>query len=297
MLRWRLVLGVLFIAALAGLMWLDHHAQTTGLWLLGLALVAGLGGANEVVELLKSGGLRPRAAVIYGGTLLVVASNAIPLLWRPVPESQALARAAWPLLAFMLVVLLAFVGEMRRYQKPGGVIVNVALAVFGVAYIGLTLSFCAQLRILGGRDAGLVALAALVIVVKMGDTGAYTVGRLFGRHKMTPLLSPGKTWEGFAGGMAFALVGSWLAFHLLPRAMRFELPQTSWNWVVFGLAVGVAGVLGDLAESLLKRDMGRKDSSTWMPGFGGLLDLLDSILFAAPVAYLVWYAGLIDGLG
>lgn len=294
MLRWRLLLGALFIAALAALMWLDHHAETSGLWLLGLALLAGLGGANEVVELLKSGGLRPRAALLYGGTLFVIASNAIPLLWRVVPESQALERAAWPLMAFMLVILAAFVGEMLRYQKPGGVIVNVALAIFGVAYIGLTLSFCAQLRLLGGREAGLVALAALVIVVKMGDTGAYTCGRLFGRHKMTPLLSPGKTWEGAAGGIAFALLGSWLAFHLLPRAMGFDLPQRPGNWVVFGIAVGVAGVIGDLAESLFKRDMGRKDSSNWMPGFGGLLDLLDSILFAAPVAYLVWYAGLLE---
>lgn len=296
MLRWRLLLGALFIASLAGLMWLDHHAQVAGLWLLGLALIAGLGGANEVVELLKSGGYRPRAAVIYGGTLLVIASNAIPLLFRTVPESQALERTAWPLLAFVLVMLVAFAGEMLRYQKPGGVIVNVALAILGVAYIGLTLSFCAQLRLLGGREAGLVALAALVIVVKMGDTGAYTCGRLFGRHKMTPLLSPGKTWEGAAGGMVFALLGSWLAFNLLPRAMGFELPQQPWNWVVFGIAVGIAGVIGDLAESLFKRDMGRKDSSTWMPGFGGLLDLLDSILFAAPVAYLIWYRGLIADL-
>jgi phosphatidate cytidylyltransferase len=292
LLRWRLVLGAFFIAALIGLMWLDHHAQPAGIWLLGLALVAGLGGANEVVELLKAGGLRPRAGVIYGGTLLVIASNSIPLLWQVVPESQALERAAWPLLAFMLVVLVAFAGEMLRYLKPGGVIVNVALAIFGVAYIGLLLSFCAQLRLLGGRDAGLVALAALVIVVKMGDTGAYTCGRLFGRHKMTPLLSPGKTWEGAAGGMAFAVLGSWIAFHLLPRAMGFELPQRPGNWLAFGIAVGIAGVIGDLAESLFKRDMGRKDSSTWMPGFGGLLDLLDSILFAAPVAYQVWYFGL-----
>jgi phosphatidate cytidylyltransferase len=289
------LLGALFIAALFGLMWLDHRAQTAGLWMIGLALIVGLGGANEVVELLKSGGLRPRADIIYGGTVLVIASNAIPLIWRTVPESQALERTAWPLLAFMLVILAAFVGEMRRYQKPGGVMVNVSLAIFGVAYIGLLLSFCAQLRLLWGRDPGLIALAALVIVVKMGDTGAYTCGRLFGHHKMTPLLSPGKTWEGLGGGMAFALLGSWIAFHLLPQAIGVELAQRPLSWIAFGLAVGLAGVIGDLAESLFKRDMGRKDSSNWMPGFGGLLDLLDSILFAAPVAYLVWYWGSTGG--
>jgi phosphatidate cytidylyltransferase len=153
------------------------------------------------------------------------------------------------------------------------------------------MSFCAQLRLLGGPIDGLIALAALVIVVKMGDTGAYTVGRLFGRHKMAPVLSPGKTWEGLFGGLVFAVVGSWVAFHLLPRSMGHTLAQTTWSWLVFGLVVGGTGIVGDLAESLFKRDVGRKDSSTWMPGFGGILDVLDSILFAAPAAYACWYAG------
>ncbi len=102
-------------------------------------------------------------------------------------------------------------------------------------------------------------------VVKLGDTGAYTVGRLFGRHKMAPVLSPGKTWEGAAGGIVFAVLGSWLVFHLMPQAMGFTLAQASWSWLLFGPVVGVAGIVGDLAESLFKRDMGRKDSSTWMP--------------------------------
>jgi phosphatidate cytidylyltransferase len=276
---------------MAGIMVLDHRAATPGVWLLGLALVAGLGGAVEVVSLLAAGGYRPRSDVIYGGTLLVIASNLVPLLWRPVDESHALERLAWPLLAFMLVVLSAFVAEMRRYEHPGGVMVNVALAIYGVAYAGLLMSFCAQLRLLGGPIDGLIALAALVIVVKMCDTGAYTFGRLFGRHKMAPVLSPGKTWEGIAGGLAFALLGSWIAFHLLPRAMGHTLGQASWSWLLFGALVGIAGITGDLAESLFKRDVGRKDSSTWLPGFGGVLDVLDSILFAAPVAYLCWYAG------
>lgn len=276
---------------MAGIMVLDHRAATPGIWLLALALVAGLGGAMEVVSLLAADGYRPRAEVIYGGTLLVIASNVVPLLWRQVGEDHALERLAWPLLAFMLVVLTAFLGEMRRYERPGGVMVNVALAIFGVAYVGLLLSFCAQLRLLGGPTDGLIALAALVIVVKMGDTGAYTVGRLFGRHKMAPVLSPGKTWEGLAGGLAFALIGAWMAFHLLPSRMGHTLGQASWSWLLFGALVGVTGILGDLAESLFKRDVGRKDSSTWLPGFGGILDVLDSILFAAPVAYLCWYAG------
>jgi phosphatidate cytidylyltransferase len=139
----------------------------------------------------------------------------------------------------------------------------------------------------------------LIIVVKMGDTGAYTVGRLVGRHKLCARLSPGKTIEGAAGAVVFAVLGSWLTFAwLVPWISATGVAQgadTGWGWLPFGLLVGTAGGLGDLAESLLKRDAGRKDSSTWMPGFGGVLDLLDSILLAAPVAYVCWASGLVGG--
>jgi phosphatidate cytidylyltransferase len=291
-LRWRILLGAGLIAALAALMVLDHHWRTPGVWLLLLALAVGLGGAQEVVRLLSTAGRRPLPSVIYGGTLAVIASNAACLFWRPVSESHALERLAWPFLAYTAVVMAALVGEMRRYERPGGVMANAALAVLGVAYVGITLSFAVQLRLLGGPTDGIVALSALVIVVKMGDSGAYAVGRLIGRHKMAPVLSPGKTWEGAAGAIVFACLGSWLAFHLLPKALAHVLAQRDWSWLVFGLAVGVAGMIGDLAESLMKRDAGLKDSSTWMPGFGGVLDVLDSILFAAPVAYFCWWLGM-----
>ncbi len=292
MLRWRLLLGACLIGALAGFMVLDYQAATPGTWLLLLALVAGLGAANEVVTLLAAGGYHPLSSVIYGGTLLVIASNLLPLHWRPVDEEHALARLVWPLVAFTLSMLAAFIGEMRRYERPGGVMINVGLAIFGVAYVGLLLSFTVQLRLLGGPQDGIVALAALVAVVKFGDTGAYTFGHLFGRHKMTPVLSPGKTWEGAAGGLLSAALGAWLVMTFLPRALGHTLSQASWSWLLFGVVVGIAGILGDLAESLFKRDVGRKDSSNWMPGFGGILDVLDSILFAAPVAYLCWCVGM-----
>jgi phosphatidate cytidylyltransferase len=129
-------------------------------------------------------------------------------------------------------------------------------------------------------------LVSLIAVVKMGDSGAYTVGRLIGRHKMAPVLSPGKTWEGVAGAIGFAMLGAWMVFRLMPgSSTRTEF---RWQWLVYGAIVGVAGLIGDLAESLIKRDAGRKDSSTWMPGFGGILDVLDSILFAAPIAWILW---------
>lgn len=285
MLRWRILLGVVFIGALVGLSWLDF-ATTPGAWLLPLAIVVGLAAAHEVVTLLARGGHYPLPAVIYGGTVLVIASNAIPLFWFPPPDDQPLDQLGWPLVAFALVVLAALVGEISRYRHPGGVVVNVALATFGVAYVGVLLSFAVQLRMLGGPVTGMVALIAMLAVVKMGDIGAYTVGRLFGRHKMAPYVSPGKTMEGAAGALAFACLAAWLAFAYLPGWLACNKSEHSWSWLLFGIAVGLAGMAGDLAESLLKRDLGAKDSSEWLPGFGGVLDLIDSILFAAPVAYL-----------
>ena len=147
-----------------------------------------------------------------------------------------------------------------------------------MCYVGLLLSFAIPLRLVGG----MTALAAMLVAVKMCDTGAYTVGRLIGRHKLAPVISPGKTIEGAIGGILFASASTCGLLYLL------GLPPRWGAWIVFAAVMAVVGILGDLAESLFKRDMGRKDSSGYLPGFGGFLDLLDSVLIAAPVAYLLW---------
>ena len=136
----------------------------------------------------------------------------------------------------------------------------------------------------------------MIAIVKMSDIGQYTAGRLFGKHKLAPTVSPGKTWEGVVGGVVFALRRG-----LADDDVRCAGDATGrWDvcgrlrlgdWRLFAVALVAAGIVGDLAESLLKRDAGVKDSSTWMPGFGGVLDLLDSLLGAAPVAYLFWAMG------
>jgi phosphatidate cytidylyltransferase len=285
LLRWRLLLAVVFVAALAGLMRLDFLGAP-GVFLMPLALVAGLGGAHEVVTLLARSGYAPLAGIIYGGSFLVIASNAIPMFVLRTPDDQPTDRLGWPLIALALVLLTTFVAEMGRYRRPGGTVVNVALAVFGVAYVGVLLSFTLQLRMLGGPVTGMLNLIALIAVVKMSDVGAYAVGRLIGRHKMAPVLSPGKTVEGAAAALVFACATAWFVYTYLPLWLGCNRPQHPFGWMFYGLTVGAAGMLGDLAESLLKRDLGAKDSSTWLPGFGGVLDLLDSILYAAPVAYL-----------
>ena len=164
-----------------------------------------------------------------------------------------------------------------------------------VSYIGVLLGVASQLRGVAGSDAGYLVIGSLLIVTKGGDIGAYFFGRLFGKRKLVPLLSPGKTWAGAVG----ALIGSAAtAIAWLHYATPLFTPVGSERWAspdwlsaaVYGLILGVTGLVGDLCESLIKRDVGKKDSARLLPGFGGLLDLMDSVLYASPVAYVLWKA-------
>jgi phosphatidate cytidylyltransferase len=291
-LSWRIALGTLFIAALVGLCIWDAQLSAPGYVLFPVALMVGMLAADELLGLFTARGLNPVAWSVRAGTFLVVASSAAVVYWpltgKTYPSDCPLGRLGWPMVALAAALILAFIAEMARYERPGRTIENLALALFAYVYVGILLSFLVLLRLLNQGLGGLLPLASLVAVVKAGDIGAYAVGRLFGRTKLAPVLSPGKTIEGSLGGLAFACAASFAVFRVMG-----PLSQTGWGWLAYGLIVGIAGVLGDLAESLLKRDAGRKDSSTWMPGFGGVLDVIDSILLAAPVAYLCWVAGLV----
>ena len=247
--------------------------------------------SGEILRLCRSAGLKPIGAVVYGVNVLLVLSP-----WFVVLSSLSSAGASetsWPMMVMAVGVLFAFLGEMRRYDRSKGVTANLGATVLSIAYVGLMLAVVVQLRLVWGIG----ALASLVIVVKMGDTGAYTVGRLIGRHKMAPVLSPGKTIEGAIGAVVFSTLGAWLSFAwLVPWLSGQAVPDELtpwWGWAVFGVVVGICGMFADLAESLLKRDADCKDSSSWLPGFGGVLDILDSILLASPVAYIFWGVGLV----
>jgi phosphatidate cytidylyltransferase len=176
-----------------------------------------------------------------------------------------------------------------RYRTPGQ-----SMEAFGAnlticSYAGLLLAVTAQLRWQAGPQAGYLLLGSLIITAKLGDVCAYTVGRLFGRRKMSPLLSPGKTWAGFFGAIGGSMLASWLWLTVAtPRFDATWQPPPAWAALLYGLVIGLAALVGDLCESLIKRDVGKKDSAPLMPGFGGLLDLLDSVLYAGPVALLLW---------
>ena len=311
MLIYRLILGPIFIFSLAALCWLDFHAARPGIYLLPLAIVLSLLGAGELLAMFqrRDDASQPLPWVVYGGTLLtVLAAGAPGLLPAEWTRSLFLGRLGWLAIGLAAGLLLAIIGELWRYDKSGSATLNLARSTFAIVYIGGLMGFLVQLRLFSGGAAdplnhwGMLALLSLVATVKMSDIGQYTTGRNFGRHKLAPIVSPGKTWEGAAGGLLFAVVAAWFVFGWVARHMFTStetVPDTAASQTsllavaFFALVVAAAGIVGDLAESMLKRDADVKDSSSWLPGFGGVLDLLDSLLGAAPVVYLLWALGIV----
>ncbi|MGA2030617.1 MAG: phosphatidate cytidylyltransferase [Thermoguttaceae bacterium] len=287
MLRWRLLLGTLIVAGLLGLCWLDQVAERDaarpGIWLLPLAALLTLTATAELLQMARAAGMQPLPWIVYLGNLCLVAGQGLLMLGHQATPSP-LGRE-WPAIVLAVSLVLLLAAEMWRYHEPGGILASLGASVFALLYVGLLLSFAVRLRM----DWGIAAVASWIIPVKMGDIGAYSVGRWIGRHKMAPVLSPGKTLEGALGALAFACLGSWATFFwLVPLLGGSPGKSGSWDWLLLGLLLGALGMLGDLAESLLKRDAGCKDSSQWLPGFGGVLDLLDSLLLTAPVVWLWW---------
>ncbi len=174
--------------------------------------------------------------------------------------------------AFSLFTLLLY--QNLRYGTEG-TLANCSASCFSILYLGLLSTFVMAIRI----EFGVWPLLMFVFVVKCADIGAYTAGSLFGKHRFSPKISPGKTWEGIAGAVLFAMIIAVL-FTVIFDIMAM-LPA-----LVFGFAFAFIGQFGDLAESMLKRDARQKDASDNVPGFGGLLDVIDSPLAAAPFVYL-----------
>jgi phosphatidate cytidylyltransferase len=183
------------------------------------------------------------------------------------------------LLTIIALVIAALAGEMLRGAPFDKMISSVGATLLGVLYVVLLGGHLVSLRM--GFDAGLSAhlLFFFFLVVMGSDTGAYYTGRAFGRRKLAPKISPGKTWEGAVGGMLasllMALAAHYWFFHEL--SLKAALPLAA--------AMNIFGVVGDLTESALKRSAGAKDAAQILPGHGGLLDRLDSLLFNAPVIY------------
>jgi phosphatidate cytidylyltransferase len=279
-------MGAVLILLTVGVLLVDGQLAPWYPFLFALLLTLDLLACHELLALMGSN-RRPWPWLCYLAVALLVVVNWPVHLW---PWARAISAdpLRWVLGTYAAIVLAAFILALATYQPApdspdaSDTVTKLALALFLASYLGLLPTFLAQLRWVNREP--VVALALAIFIPKCCDTGAYTVGRLVGRHKMTPVISPGKTWEGLAGGLVTAMAAA-VAINRLGPA----LPGSDLTAVGFGLTVGGAGVLGDLAESLLKRQYRHKDASHAMPGFGGVLDVVDSIVFAAPVAYC-WLA-------
>ena len=173
---------------------------------------------------------------------------------------------------------------VRQFVSRNGAtgIVAIAMTLFGLMYVPWLLNFIQKINFFPGVE-GRYFLLYFILITKFSDTGAYAVGSLIGRHKMIPRISPGKTWEGFGGAIVVSTGASLVFVHFFGDHMA------GMNWfhaVMLGVVLSSTAVIGDLIESLFKREAGVKDSGKFFPGIGGILDLLDSLLFNAPIMYL-----------
>ena len=204
-------------------------------------------------------------------------------------------------------MVLIFIGSLVRYSWRGvtqGAVSVAAVTMFALIYLGTMPGFYLAIR----RYHTVWVVAAIVAITKSCDIGAYATGRMFGRHKLIPWLSPGKTWEGLAGGMALSAIlatalvavanyygwtGRYFSGPDRPVFMQIDYPL--WYAALAGLIIGFVGQVGDLTASLFKRDAGIKDSGSAVPGFGGFLDIVDSPILVAPLAY--WLLHIAELLG
>ncbi|MGD0571838.1 MAG: phosphatidate cytidylyltransferase [Sedimentisphaerales bacterium] len=278
MLKYRLIFGTLMTIAFIGIVLLSgrfdgsmtaptiHDNPFRGAAVAVLVALLIIPGLFEISKL----------AAVKGVKILLPVS---------IPVSVLLATSSYWLLRLTLAdgfiffllsfaLMACFLYQRIRYGLSG-VLVNCGAACFSILYLGLLGAFVPATYI----DFGSWRLLMLIFVVKCCDIGAYTAGRLFGKHKFSPVISPKKTWEGMAGGVVLAVLTA-VAFAVFCDIMSWQLA------IVFGVIFAFLGQLGDLAESMLKRDAETKDSSNSVPGFGGILDVVDSVLITAPLGYL-----------
>ena len=243
-----------------------------------LALLAGVG-AWELFRLSREQGTPALEAIgIPLAALIPLGAHAVRLGWLDAP----LAAGGAVFIALTGAVLWA----RSPTQRPLG---SIAITVFGVLYAGATLAYAYALRhhrFVVDPAAGAVLVFFPIALTWVSDTGAYFAGRAFGRRKLMPAVSPGKTVAGAVGAVIATMIGAWVYNDRVLRPVA-ELALAPWTALAFGAVISVVGQVGDLVESLFKREAGVKDSSSFFSAHGGVLDRLDSLYFAIPVAYLI----------
>jgi phosphatidate cytidylyltransferase len=250
---------------------------------LAIMMILAWAGLLEFYNLLAHRGLYCFKGVGVFGGLLLMASTFFYLSGQIVSVSQPSAANDFETSFLILFVLGLCIRQFVSKTNTAGLIA-ISTTLFGLMYVPYLLNFIQKINFfphLNGN--GAYYILYFILVTKFSDLGAYCVGSLIGKHKMIPRISPGKTWEGFAGAIVISTAASIGFAHLAgPRLTGMNLMHAT----ILGVALSLAAVVGDLIESLFKREAGVKDSGKFFPGIGGILDLIDSILFNAPIMYL-----------
>ena len=250
----RILVSLVGLPVVLGLVWLG------GWWVVGLAAAAALIALHELYWVTRS--LRPLVLAGYAGAVASLLG-------------AKLGGAEWMVGGFLLTLAFAFLLKGIAGTRQSAT-VSVGTTVLGAGWIGLGLAHLVLLREL--PEDGRLATLTVLLAVFASDTAAYFGGRLLGRHKLAPTTSPGKTWEGLIVGTVFAIA---VPFFALYREDFLDIPSS----LVLGAVIAVAGPLGDLFESAIKRDMQVKDTGRLLAGHGGVLDRIDSLLFAAAASF------------
>lgn len=261
--------GVGLLTAIAvGLIW--AHWFFVGLVALALSL-----GAVEVHRALQRKGMHASIVPVVVGTVVIVIGG-----WLVSRFELGISPGIFAVLVLGGTAIASFTARLRK--GPEGFLRDVAASSFLIAYIPL-LGVC--LAFLMGETNGPLRFLTLILCAVASDTGAYVVGSLLGKHKMAPLISPSKTWEGLFGAVVVTTI-------VAVSCVVWLLDAPWWLGLLLGIPVSLAATLGDLVESLIKRDAGLKDMSNFLPGHGGVMDRLDSMLVAVPVGWFILHIAL-----
>lgn len=307
-LKYRLTLGPLLIALLIAISWFDQWLQgraisrfwqavllqreakaPPGVAIFVVMVVASVLASRELARILRDKGIMASKRITTTASITgLLVSTIVPADW-PAPVGVAAVSSA------AVGVFLLSLGFYSRHRNVQGTVAAAGGTLLSFVYLGLMFGFILAIR----REHTVWVLLWVILVTKASDIGAFATGKTIGRHKMILWLSPGKTWEGFFGGVVFAAVigaAGLAGLAALHRSQGVAEPvPPAWMGAAAGVLFGVTAVMGDLIASLFKRDAGIKDSSTIIPGFGGVLDVIDSPLLVAPVAY--WWVHLVHRAG
>ena len=268
----RTVIGVLLVAALVGLLWLDV-SMPEAFQGAAVAAILSLLMLLAFIEMLKLLATKGVEVLWISGGLGAVGLTTLPFWWQCLDGAGQTPESYGLLLLLGFLLMLIFLDQMVQ-QALDTALLRIAATALTVLYLGVGGALIVAIRLQHGLPMFVLFLAA----VKFTDIGAYFTGSLFGRHRLVAKLSPKKSWEGLIGGLVLgALAG-------VVTLWSFGVDWPIWQTAGFSVALGVAGQFGDLCESLLKRSAHVKDSGSVLPAFGGVLDILDSLLLAAPVA-------------